>query len=341
MGILQSIENEIIKALRLDNSIKLTSILQQRNISKDRLFTKNKRTLIQLCCYFCSKNCLSKLIELNYNINIPELSNNCTPIFIACKFSYIDILKILLSNKNCQKLIPNIENLNEFDIAFLRGNYQICYYLLYEYSNDDSSFVNNNEKYSQIYQNYFFGKNFDFKKFLTLQQTNKYPLFNMPLFFESLLKKIPYDKCESFAPEKKKTKELLNKIPDPNESWAHFFKRLMNFELYNPPLIDKKGVRKMNSLYMSTQIKLIENEYGIKMSYDDNNGNEKKFIEEENKNLKEENNDETVNVNEHKDEIDNKNSSNDNKEFEAKNNMSNINNNTQKIDNIDSSDNFN
>ena len=51
---------------------------------------------------------------------------------------------------------------------------------------------------------------------------------------------------------------------------GRFFKRLMNFELYNPPMIDKKGFGRINSLYMNTQMKLIEREYGIKMSYDDN-----------------------------------------------------------------------
>ena len=30
-------------------------------------------------------------------------------------------------------------------------------------------------------------------------------------------------------------------------------------ELYNPPLVDKKNISHMNSLYMNTQIKLIEN----------------------------------------------------------------------------------
>ena len=97
-------------------------------------------------------------------------------------------MQILLSNEKCNKLIPNVENINEFHIAFLRGNYQICFYLLYEYSNDSHP-LNNNEEYSQIYQEYFLGNSFDLKKFLSLQETNNYSLFNMPLFFESLLKK--------------------------------------------------------------------------------------------------------------------------------------------------------
>ena len=77
---------------------------------------------------------------------------------------------------------------------------------------------------------------------------------------------------------KKRTKELLTKIPDPNETWGHFFKRIANLELYNPPLVDKKNVSQMNSIYMNTQMKLIESEYGVKLNYykpeDEENNNQ-------------------------------------------------------------------
>ena len=38
-------------------------------------------------------------------------------------------------------------------------------------------------------------------------------------------------------------------------------------QLYNPPLVDKKNISVMNSMYMNTQMKLMENEYGIKMGF--------------------------------------------------------------------------
>ena len=80
----------------------------------------------------------------------------------------------------------------------------------------------------------------------------------------------------------------MTKIPDPNETWGHFFKRLVNFELYNPPLIDKRNVSQMNSMYMNAQMKLMESEYGIKMSYYENNNNRNNNID----NLDEEENEE-------------------------------------------------
>ena len=305
-GILSpSKEEEIMKLLRLDDPKRLQTFLNNNQLSPELLYTKHKRTLLQLSCYYESPKCCSKLIEMNYDYNIIETENGNTPLFISCKFNCLPIVKILLAKEDCKKLVKNNENLNEFDIAFLKGNYPICYYLLYEYKDknninkdDDNDIDSNNEEnnniekendeniintninneikktdkknnydINQIYQNYFFNNNFDIEYFLALQASNMYPLFNMDLFFKSLCAKIPPKDCGSFAPERKRTKELLTKIPDPNETWGHFFKRIANLELYNPPLVDKKNVSQMNSLYMNTQMKLIESEYGIKLNY--------------------------------------------------------------------------
>ena len=285
-------EEEIFKLLRLDNSKKLQEFLNDNQLPPDALYSNKKRTLLQLSCYYDSPKCLSKLIEMNYDYNLAE-SNGNTPLFTCCKFNSLSLVIILLSKEDCKLLVKNDEGLNEFDIAFLKGNYQICHYLLYGYkseknennennkdndkeSEDIDSYANlkinkikkkNDYDINQVYQHYFFNNNFEYDEFLQLQESNKYPLFNMPLFFRCLCEKIPPDKCPSFAPERKKTKDLQTKIPDPNETWGHFFKRLANMELYNPPLVDKKNVSQMNSLYMNAQMKLIENEYGIKQQY--------------------------------------------------------------------------
>jgi hypothetical protein len=253
---------------------------------------------------------------MNYDYNQKEISNNFTPLYIACKFNCIEIVKILLSQKNIMVLQKSNENFNEFEIAFLKGNYDICYYLLYEYKNknkskkDDKLNINNKNNEEEIntgirkkegqqdeneknnknegfemdmnhpYQQFFF-RNFDLKKYLDLQSTNQFPLFNMQLFYESLINKLPYEKCDSFAAERKRTKDLQTKIPDPNETWGHFFKRVANMELYNPPLVDKRNVSQMNSLYMNAQMKLIENEYGIKMNYYESNEETKNEFDDE------------------------------------------------------------
>ena len=312
-GILYStVEQEIIQSLKKDNSKKLKDILIKYNSNPDTLYTKRKRTLIQLSCYFLSPKCLSTLIELNYDYNKKETFNQYTPLYIACKFNSLPIVKILLSHDDCEILQKTTDNFNEFEIAFLKGNYDICYYLLYEYKNEENKEnINNNDNKEeninnenniendintkselkipkknknaklkkekpllteQPYQKFFLSKDFDLDNCKSLQDQNLFPLFNMQLLYQSLLDRVPPKKCPSFAAERKRTKELMNKIPDPNETWGHFFKRLVNFELYNPPLVDKRNVSQMNSMYMNAQMKLMESEYGIKMSYYDNEG---------------------------------------------------------------------
>ena len=307
-------ESEIIKLIKQDNSKKLQDFLITNNLDSDTLYTHRKRTLIQLCCYFSSPKCLSKLIEMNYDYNKKELSNDYTPLFIACRFNYLDLVKILLSQKNINIFQKSNEDFNEFEIAFLKGNYDICYYLLFEYKGNNIKIEKNknnknikkniknedeintnlkvgnesdekenlekekNENNFNIhinnpYQTFFFSDKFNIEKYKSLQSTNQFPLFNMELFYESLINRIPPEECESFAAERKRTKDLLTKIPDPNETWGHFFKRCANMELYNPPLVDKRNVSHMNSLYMNTQMKLIENEYGVKMNYYNQNEN--------------------------------------------------------------------
>ena len=328
----QNVENDIIQSLRKDNPKKLQDIIIKQNLDPQKIYTNRKRTLVQLCCYFLSPKCLSTLIKLNYDYNKKEISNNYTPLYIVCKFNSLEMVKILLSKEDCAILQKTDDNFNEFDIAFLKGNYEICYYLLYEYKNESNN-INNEKKNKKIikdeekennninnlnkkqadeeitivtkkkskakkdiidpntdqpYQRYFLSAEFDLDTFISLQNNNKAPLFNMELFYQSLLNRIPPKKCPSFAAERKRTKEMLTKIPDPNETWGHFFKRLVNFELYNPPMVDKRNVSQMNSMYMNAQMKLMESEYGIKLSYYNENENRGAELDDS----KEENDDE-------------------------------------------------
>ena len=323
----QNVEGDLLQALRKDNQKKLKEIIVNNSLNPDALYTKRKRTLVQLSCYFLSPKCLKTLIELNYDYNKKEIINDYTPLYIACKFNSLPIVKILLSNDDCNILQKTRDNYNEFEISFLKGNYDICYYLLYEYKNVEeqkenenniqnekemdintrtniitykkNSFLNKDNKENkenkekkqedknkegdQPYQKYFLSKDFDFDNCKYLQEQNLFPLFNMELFYQSLLDRVPPGKCPSFAAERKRSKELETKIPDPNETWGHFFKRMINFELYNPPMVDKRNVSQMNSMYMNAQMKLMESEYGIKMSYYENDeGNLEDSKQEEN-----------------------------------------------------------
>ena len=118
-------------------------------------------------------------------------------------------------------------------------------------------------KYFQFFNN----SNFTLEKYIGIQEYLGYPLFNLQLFYDSLKRKINPEKNINFSYGNKKLKKLENKIPDPNESWKNFMKRMVKMELYNPPLVDKKNVTKANSLYMKTQMKIISMEYGLNMDY--------------------------------------------------------------------------
>jgi hypothetical protein len=58
----------------------------------------------------------------------------------------------------------------------------------------------------------------------------------------------------------------LEKIPDPHETWQNFYNRIMKFELYRPPLVNKESVPedKRNNLFMKIQTRLLEIEYDKK-----------------------------------------------------------------------------
>ena len=92
-----NVEQDLIQALRKDNSKKLKELILNKGLNPDTLYTKRKRTLVQLSCYFLSPKCLSILIELNYDYNKKETINNYTPLYIACKFNCLPIVKILLA----------------------------------------------------------------------------------------------------------------------------------------------------------------------------------------------------------------------------------------------------
>lgn len=297
-----SIENDLIDIIRQDLSEKMKNIIIDNNLDNNTLLGPYKRPIIHFCSYYGSIKCLKELINMDFDINKIDKSSYNSPLFIACKFNFLEIIFILLNNdkQKCETLRKNLDGLNEFEVAFLRGNYEACFYLLHLYKNTKENIseilkINlnlkeQNKNEDNEYIHFFNNENFSIEKYLGIQEYLSYPVFNMPLFYDSLKQKINPGNCPSFAPDKKRTKELLTKLPDPNETWGNFIKRLVRLELYNPPMIDKNKVSKANSIYMKTQMKMISMEYGIPIDYCEqkdlkiNNKNDN--IDEEKKTLK-------------------------------------------------------
>ena len=239
----QNKTENILICLRQDSNDKLNDIISLYHIQPNEKFTSRNRTLIQLCSYYSSPKCLQLLISLKNDINICEESTNESPLFIACKFNYIKIVEILLNQPEINFLSENYNKLNSLDIAILEGNYEICYYLL-------------NKTTLKI--------NSSLEKYISMNMQLNFPLFDLSLFYDCLIKNVSPEKCPSFAIKNRKKKEFEGKVPDPNETWTDFFKRLLRLELYQPPLIDKNKVDNLNSLYMKFQTHLCESEYNIK-----------------------------------------------------------------------------
>lgn len=90
--------------------------------------------------------------------------------------------------------------------------------------------------------------------------------FNFPLFVECLKKRTPRGETPNFYLSQKQKRDLENYLPDPNETWPAFYKRMLTFELYQPPLVHKDTIpiEKKNTTYMKMQTKLVEMEYNTK-----------------------------------------------------------------------------
>ena len=248
-NLLINIEQVLLTTLRQDNVLHLKQVIQKNNIKTDQTFTKNNRTLIQLCSLYNSPNCLKLLIELGNNINIPEIQDNNTPLILACKFNYIEIVKILLEQKNINLKEKNNDNLNCLDMSIIRGNYEISIYLI---------------------ENTILEPEKSLEEYKELNRRLQYPLFNIENFYNHLIKKIPYNEIPSFALPKKRSSQFIGKVPDPHETWGNFIKRISKFELYQPPLVDVKSVNSKTSFYMKIQSKLCESEYNIKIPLKNN-----------------------------------------------------------------------
>ena len=242
-NLLVSQSEEIINAIKSDNDAKLKEYYEQYNIETNREITQG-RSAIVLCAIYGSEKCIRFLIEKGNDVNQEDKSDGSSPLIISAKFNYINIIELLLSN-NANVNIKNVHDLTALDMAIIRGNYETALYL----------YTKTNLKIEKSLEQY-----------IELNKQLVCPLFNIELFYNCLMNKMSIDKVPSFANVSgTKRKQFDGKVPDPNESWGDFIKRLGRLELYQPPLVDGDKVEKKNSFYMRMQSKLVEMEYGVKI----------------------------------------------------------------------------
>ena len=153
--------------IRQDNSLKLLELLEKFKLPLNCEIGNPKRTLIIYSVLYHSPNCLNTLINLGNDYNIPDKQDQSSPLLLASKFNYVDIIKILLNQKDINITSLNNFGLNALDVSILRGNYESSLYLI-------NNTILKPEKSLENYK--------------ILNQQLEYPLFNIDLFYENLIK---------------------------------------------------------------------------------------------------------------------------------------------------------
>ncbi len=133
-------------------------------------------------------------------------------------------------------------NLNALDYSVIYACYEIAY--LYKNKQPDLKLKSLDE-------------------YINFNRTLKLPCFNIPLFYSCLCENKEPKDVPSYNLSNDERNKFEGKIPDPNETWTQFFQRVMKFELYQPPLIEKEKVPhdKRYSMFVRMQTKLLEMEF--------------------------------------------------------------------------------
>ena len=241
-----STSERVFNALKTDDVDNFKCLYRDNNINANTFISSSGRTLTHLCACYGSQRCLQFLLSHcdDVDINIPDTQDGSTPLILASKYNQREIIETLLIN-NCNIDATQHNDLNALDMAILRGNYSVAHYL-----STTCSFraLKPLDEYKEAYT------------------SMNFPLFDLDKLYAALARGTPPELAGSFALSRDVRKEFEGKVPDPNETWGQFMKRLGRLELYQPPLVEETAVDddKKGSFYMKLQGKLCEMEYGVK-----------------------------------------------------------------------------
>ncbi len=177
-------------------------------------------------------------------MNKPDKRDGSTPLIIATKRNFKNVVNFLLDNGADASHRNNL-NLNALDYAVIYGAYEIAYGM--------------KNKFPEI-------KLKTLDEYIDFNRTHKLPCFNIPLFYSTLYENVDPKNTPQMHLTNEEKNKFEGKIPDPDETWANFFKRVMKFELYQPPLVDKASVpcEKKYTMFVKMQAKLLEMEFDQK-----------------------------------------------------------------------------
>ena len=248
-----NVNEMLFNALKTDDVDAFKRVYCDNDINVNTFMSSSGRTLVHLCACYGSQQCLTYLLTQcgdNIDINVKDQQDGSTPLILASKYNQRDIIEILLNssnnnNNNCDVGVTQCNDLNALDIAILRGNYNVAYYLK---STCSFRAVKPLTEYKEVYE------------------SMNFPLFDLEKFYDALMKDTPPELTGKFEVCRDIRKEFDGKVPDPNETWGQFFRRIGKMELYQPPLVEETTVDEETKgrLYMRIQGMLCEMEYGVK-----------------------------------------------------------------------------
>ena len=195
-----NIKSEFINYLMKDNLEKVKEMLE--NVKNQGIFfpddyiNKEKTfTALNICSSCGSIKCAKFLIEKKWTINCPEKEEKNTSLMLACKFGFLELVKLYIDKYNSPLNYTNVKGMNILDISIIYGQYDIAYYLHKEMGLELRPTASD---------------------YADIMKKNKINQFDIQKFYNSLVNKIIPQEAKSFSLKRKtkeeKEEEIINNL---------------------------------------------------------------------------------------------------------------------------------
>ena len=213
-----AIKNQIFLAITANDPIKLKSILQRYpSFLNEPISDDQKTNSVTRAAYLGKPHILATLAELGADLNRPGGSDISALMWSAAR-GHVECCKFLLDfGVNPDQVGPF--DMTAIDFAILYGWYNTAYFL-YSYGIRPTK---STEEFEEIRQ----------------KKGTLWVDFSGLLI--SLEKMVPPEESFCFTIPPEEPEELLiDPVPDPNETWKSWFRRVLEFE--EPPLVERSVI---------------------------------------------------------------------------------------------------
>lgn len=191
-------KQKALNAVKLDEDKELKDLLRENLELKDSYINRGEtNTALCMTAYYGSQRCANLLLESGNDVNIPDKQVGLTPLMIASKKNYPNLVDLFLFHGADPKMKCS-RGLNALDYAIVHGNYLISY-------NFTTKEILTPEK--------------TLEEYLKINRQFSFPLFNLPLFYQTLMSKVEPDKTPTFCLtfDKRKSISFINFMQNSKE----------------------------------------------------------------------------------------------------------------------------